>query len=116
MKKLFLSLALALSIASAQAQPGDCIPADKLAIIISKRDGFSNLRPISPDKTPLAIQLYMAIPPVDGKIEFDEAMLLDRKDGGGVLFVGTGGAMCSWVPLPPNIWQKVLKRLEGEPA
>ena len=98
-----------------QADQEQCVPFAKIEAQAAGAPGFTNLRKVDPKYVDMANEIMDEVAPqaTHGWTEF---YLLNRDDGGGVMFMGHDGLICRFMPFNAAHWFPLLRLLEGTGA
>lgn len=114
MRVIIALLALLLSAPPASSQ-FTCIDIPGVEQIISHLPQYTNLRLAEKDAIATLLDLYRYTTG-EPDPDWDTAMLVDLKDGGGSVMYGTKDVMCNAVAVPADYWDELIPLIEPRKA
>jgi hypothetical protein len=97
-----------------QDEEESCLTRAEVIDMVRHDHTLSFLRPVIEPYTNRAIAFFYTQVELKDSKYFTTALLVDRKDGGGMLIVGTDkDSYCSWASIPVEHWDTVVRQLEG---
>ena len=99
--------------AQEEKESSECIPVAAMESITRSIPSYTNFRPVSEAKMPVALKIFRA-----GASDYHPwtvIYLVDAVDGdGGIMMAGTEGMICTWGMVPGKQWKLIVQTLEGE--
>lgn len=103
--------------AKAQEEETECLTRQEVIQMVRDDHTLSFLRPVIEPYVNRAIAFFYTQVELNDSKYFTSALLVNNKDGGGMLIVGEGpDSYCSWASIPEDHWDTVEQQLEGTRA
>lgn len=100
------------AVAQVQADQEQCVPLAKIEAQAAEAPGFTNFRKVDEKYVGVGNEIMEEVAP-QIKHEWTAFYLINRADGGGVLFMGHDGTICRFMPFNQAHWPVIVGVLEG---